>query len=76
LPLISLKFKIMKKKLTITVIIQTILVGLFFIYAFLQKIEANKQRQIAEEVKVNALQEQQVLLEQLEKIKVELENCR
>ncbi len=55
----------MKKKFIIVLVIQTILIGLIFIYALVQKMTADKQ--------TGKLYQTE---DELEKVKGELENCR
>ena len=54
----------MKRKFIIVLVIQTILIGLIFIYAFIQKMIAN--------VQTSKLYQTE---NELEKVKGELENC-
>jgi hypothetical protein len=84
-----LKPETMKKKFIITLVIQTVLFGLFFIYAFVQKLEADYQKEKsfeAQEVAVatqkEAEQDRKILevklanlTEQLDKLKEEVKNC-
>jgi uncharacterized membrane-anchored protein YhcB (DUF1043 family) len=55
----------MKKKFIFIVVIQTILIGLIFIYALIQKMTSD--------VQTSKLYQTEV---ELEKVKGELENCR
>ena len=55
----------MKKKFIVILVIQTILVGMFFIYGLIQKMTAD--------VQTSKLYQTE---EELEKVKVELEDCR
>jgi hypothetical protein len=55
----------MKKKFIIVLVIQTILIGLIFIYALIQKMTAD--------VQTSKLYQTE---DELEKVKGELENCR
>lgn len=55
----------MKKKFIVILVIQTILVGMFFIYGLIQKMTAD--------VQTSKLYQTE---EELEKVKGELEDCR
>ncbi len=55
----------MKKKFIFIVVIQTILIGLIFVYALIQKMTAD--------VQTSKLYQTE---DELEKVKGELENCR
>jgi phosphoglycerol transferase MdoB-like AlkP superfamily enzyme len=69
----------MKNKFVITLAIQTVLIGLFLIYAFVQKAEADVQRAAAEQQRHYAEEQQKMnvqLLHDIDKLKKDIENLR
>jgi hypothetical protein len=71
-----LKPEKMKKKFVIIMTIQTVLIGLFFIYAYLQKLTADKQVENSFQVRIQAEQQLTDMRKEIDKLKVEIENCR
>jgi hypothetical protein len=78
-----LKPETMKKKFIIILTIQTVLIGLFLIYAFIQKLEADKQLEYSmmERDRAVILQKEAEELrakmdEEINKLKEEIKNCR
>lgn len=71
-----LKPETMKKKFVIILAIQTILLGLFFIYAFVQKLEADTQREIAEMMQQETEKNQALMNARLKEMEEKLENCQ
>jgi preprotein translocase subunit SecF len=70
------KPELMKKKFIIILIIQVIIIGLLFIYGFMQKLEADKQRVGSIQVRIQAEQQLADMRKEINSLKVELENCR
>jgi len=78
-----LKPETMKRKFVIVLVIQTILIGMFFIYAFVQKLVADKQTERVYELEQRARESEKRSIElyndlnkEVEKLKEELKNCR
>jgi uncharacterized membrane protein (UPF0136 family) len=71
-----LKPEPMKKKFIITLVIQTILILVFLTYAYIQKIEADKLIIMNHQDRLNAEKMISETTDQIEKLKIELENCR
>lgn len=71
-----LKPETMKRKFIIVLVIQTILIAMFFIYAFVQKLEADRQMQRAFEQERQSKQMYYDLNKEIDKLKAELKNCR
>ncbi|MFZ6009802.1 MAG: hypothetical protein ACOYXT_05580 [Bacteroidota bacterium] len=71
-----LKPETMKRKFIISLVIQTILIGMFFIYAFIQKREADRQRELADEQMRKSEQLYSELNKEIENLKDEIKNCR
>ena len=62
----------MKKQFIIILIIQTVLIGLFFIYAFIQKMEVDKQTETAQANFIVAQQQEKLAKEYQEKAEQEI----
>jgi uncharacterized protein YlxW (UPF0749 family) len=78
-----LKPETMKRKFIIVLVIQTILIAMFFIYAFVQKLVADKQTERAYELEQRAIESEKKsiklyndLNKEVDKLKEELKNCR
>ena len=78
-----LKPETMKRKFIIVLVIQTILIIMFFIYAFVQKLVADEQTERAHELEQQAREGEKKSIElyndlnkEVDKLKEQLKNCR
>jgi hypothetical protein len=67
--------KNMKKKFIIVLVIQTVLIGLFFVYALVQRQETVKQQELALESEKKSVQLYLDLNKEIERLKEQIKNC-